>query len=190
MDIRKEKVIQVVRAAGPDGSTLADVAEALGLDGKARAQLRRLVDEWTTGGDLERAPGHRVRVPGAVRVAPKTNGVVGRIRVHPAGYGFVERDDGEADVFVPARFRGPALDGDKVRLTTWPGWKGTEGRVEEVLARGRAKLTGIVRAAGRRVHLEPDDPRIASTFGQVALEESERGGKPGQCVVAEIVQYP
>jgi ribonuclease R len=116
--------------------------------------------------------------------------VVGRIRVHPAGYGFVEREDGEADVFVPARFRGAALDGDKVRLSTWAGWKGTEGRVDEVLARGRAKLTGLVRAVGRHIHLEPDDPRIAAVYGQVALEEGGRQARAGQCVVAEIVRYP
>jgi len=191
MEIRKEKVMQALRAAGPEGHNLADLAQALGLDQKSRAQLRRFVDEWTNGGDLERAPGHRFRIPGIKAAAPRTAAsATGRIRVHPAGYGFVEREDGEADVFVPARFRGAALDGDKVRLSTWLGWKGTEGKVEEVIARGRAKLTGIVRAAGRHVHLEPDDPRISSTYGQVALEEGGRSAKPGQCVVAEIVQYP
>src|SRR5262249_53187512 len=83
-----------------------------------------------------------------------------------------------------------ALDGDKVRLTTWLGWKGVEGKVEEVLARGRARLTGVVRLAGRHFYLEPDDPRIASTFGQVSLEEGAGAAREGQCVVAEIVRYP
>ncbi len=116
---------------------------------------------------------------------------VGRIRVHPAGYGFVEREDGEDDVFVPARFRGVALDGDRVRLHTWLGHKGTEGRVEEVLARGRAKLTGTVRSVGRVRFLEPDDPRIASTYGQVAIDPaSVTAAQDGRSVVAEIVQYP
>ncbi|HET6611014.1 MAG TPA: hypothetical protein VFG83_03460, partial [Kofleriaceae bacterium] len=69
-------------------------------------------------------------------------GVLGRIRVHPAGYGFVEREDALDDVFVPAKFRGDALDGDRVKLRTWEGFKGTEGRVTGVVSRGRAKLTG------------------------------------------------
>jgi ribonuclease R len=140
-------------------------------------------------------------MPGAAEAAPKpappppppkpaTDGVVGRIRVHPAGYGFVERDDGEADVFVPARFRGNALDGDRVRVATWVGYKGTEGRVEEVVQRGRAKLTGLLRALGHTMILEPDDPRIATTWGHVALEEDPGPAHEGQCVVAEIVKYP
>jgi ribonuclease R len=122
---------------------------------------------------------------------PAKPGAVGRLRVHPAGYGFVERDDGEADVFVPARFRGAALDGDRVRLSTWMGYKGTEGRVEEVVSRGRAKLTGILKVGGKRqVYLEPDDPRIASTYGYVGLENGAGGAKDGDCVVAEITRYP
>ena len=46
-----------------------------------------------------------------------------------------------------------------------------------------------MRAAGRRLYLEPDDPRIGSTYGQVGLEEAG-GAFAGQCVVAEIVRYP
>jgi ribonuclease R len=126
---------------------------------------------------------------GAGAEAPK-GAVTGRIRVHPAGYGFVERDDGEVDVFIPARFRGTALDGDRVRVATWAGYKGVEGRVEEVIARGRAKLTGLARQVGKGWILEPDDPRIASTYGHVALEVSDVVPDDGLSVVAEITRYP
>ena len=117
-------------------------------------------------------------------------GVSGRIRVHPAGYGFVEREDGEADVFVPARYRGTALDGDKVRLTTWMGYKGTEGKVEAVVERGRAKLTGVLRGQGHEVFLEPDDPRIAADYGRVGIDDTSTSGKDGDAVVVEITRYP
>ena len=94
---------------------------------------------------------------------------VGRITVHPAGYGFVALGDGR-DVFIPAKYRGGSLDGDQVRVSTWVGVKGTEGKVDEVIARGRARLTGVVRRAGRVLLLIPDDPRVATDFGQVALD--------------------
>ncbi|HTM20116.1 MAG TPA: ribonuclease R, partial [Kofleriaceae bacterium] len=115
---------------------------------------------------------------------------VGRLSVHPAGYGFVVVDDGSDDVFVPAKFRGSALDGDRVVLSTWAGYKGTEGRVEDILARGRAKLTGVVGRSGRAVVLVPDDPRIATDQGQIPLDEGTGGARDGQAVLAEITRYP
>lgn len=117
-------------------------------------------------------------------------GVLGRIRVHPAGYGFVEREDALDDVFVPAKFRGDALDGDRVKLRTWEGFKGTEGRVTHVVSRGRAKLTGTLCRDGRSIYLEPDDPRIATAYGRVGLDGGVRGAKVGTAVVAEISTYP
>lgn len=120
--------------------------------------------------------------------APSTPGQpVGRITVHPAGYGFVSTLDGT--VFVPAKYRGTSLDGDEVAVDTWPGVRGTEGRVTEVLKRGRARLTGILRRVGRAVYLEPDDPRIAADFGRVGIDDSTYG-KDGDAVVIEITRYP
>jgi len=112
----------------------------------------------------------------------------GRITVHPAGYGFVNTDDGET-VFVPAKYRNHSLDGDRVIVDTWPGVRGTEGRVKEVLARGRARLTGILRRVGRAVYLEPDDPRIAADYGRVHLDDAPMG-KDGDAIVVEITRYP
>jgi ribonuclease R len=123
-------------------------------------------------------------------VTPRSTGdaVVGRITVHPAGYGFVQADDGET-VFVPAKYRGTSLDGDRVEVTTWPGVRGTEGRVTNVLARGRARLTGILRRVGRAIYLEPDDPRIAVSFGRVGVDDAPVG-RDGDAVVVEITRYP
>ncbi|MGE0872870.1 MAG: ribonuclease R [Kofleriaceae bacterium] len=114
--------------------------------------------------------------------------VVGRITVHPAGYGFVATETGET-VFVPAKYRGTSLDGDRVALDTWPGIRGTEGRVNEVLARGRARLTGVLRRVGRAIYLEPDDPRISADYGRVSIEDASMG-KDGDAIVVEITRYP
>lgn len=129
-----------------------------------------------------------VRVLAPAAAPGEDTRIKGRITVHPAGYGFVQTDDGET-VFVPAKYRGTSLDGDRVAVDTWPGVRGTEGRVTEVLARGRARLTGILRRVGRAVYLEPDDPRIAADYGRVALQDAPHG-KDGDAVVIEITRYP
>src|SRR6185369_13724034 len=121
------------------------------------------------------------------RVAHHGDGVTGRITVHPAGYGFVNTDDGT--VFVPAKYRGTSMDGDVVAVATWPGVRGTEGRVIEVLKRGRARITGILRRVSRAVYLEPDDPRIAADYGRVGVDDAPVG-KDGDAVVLEITRYP
>src|SRR4029078_2950873 len=115
-----------------------------------------------------------------MKVESNGHSASGRIRVHPAGYGFVQRDDGEVDVVVPAKYRGAALDGDTVRLTTWLGHKGTEGRVEEVLTRGRARLTGIARKLNRTYMIEADDPRLGSSAEGVTLEGGPGNAREGQ----------
>ena len=121
------------------------------------------------------------------RPGPPAPNAVGRIRVVPAGYAFVERDDGDEDVFIPAPARGAALDGDRVQITVWTGSRGSEGRVSAVLERGRARLTGVVRGVHRNLYLEPDDPRIGGTVG---LEGGPGGARTGQAVIAEITEYP
>ncbi|MBA3391883.1 MAG: ribonuclease R, partial [Deltaproteobacteria bacterium] len=127
--------------------------------------------------------------PAAALAAGKADDrIKGRITVHPAGYGFVQVDGGET-VFVPAKYRGTSLDGDRVAVDTWPGVRGTEGRVSEVLARGRARLTGILRRAGRHMYLEPDDPRIAADYGRVGVDDAQHG-KDGDAIVIEITRYP
>ncbi len=118
---------------------------------------------------------------------PSARTLSGRIKIHPAGYGFVVPDDKSEDVHVSARNRGAAMDADTVEIEAWPGVRGIEGRVLRVVARGRAKITGQLARMGRQQVLQPDDPRIT---GPVTLSGSIPEAKDGIAVVAEITRYP
>ncbi|HXU82934.1 MAG TPA: ribonuclease R, partial [Polyangia bacterium] len=117
----------------------------------------------------------------------KQHVVDGRIKVHPDGYGFVVPDDRSEDIHIAARMRGAAMDSDRVTVEWWVGARGLEGRVLNVVERGRGKITGQIVGSGKTLHLEPDDPRIT---GPVALHGGPRDARAGQAVVAEILRYP
>jgi ribonuclease R len=117
---------------------------------------------------------------------PAARIVAGRIKLHPDGYGFVVPDDRSEDIHVSARSRGSAMDSDRVEVEWWVGGRGLEGRVTNVLERGRGKITGQISGLGNKVRFEPDDARIHAPV-------IVRGGisaRPGQSVVAQIVAYP
>jgi len=112
--------------------------------------------------------------------------VAGRIKLHPDGYGFVVPDDRSEDIHVSARNRGSAMDSDRVEVEWWVGGRGLEGRVAQILERGRGKITGQLVGLGQRLRFEPDDARIQANI-------VIRGGisaRPGQALVAQIVRYP
>src|SRR5687768_6523768 len=90
----------------------------------------------------------------------RTKVAVGRIKVHPDGYGFVVPDDHTEDIHVSARSRGTAMDSDRVEVEWWVGARGLEGRVSKVLERGRGKITGQISGNAKQLRFEPDDPRI------------------------------
>ena len=117
----------------------------------------------------------------------KQHVVDGRIKVHPDGYGFVVPDDRSEDIHIAARMRGAAMDSDRVTVEWWVGARGLEGRVLNVVERGRGKITGQIVGSGKTMHLEPDDPRIT---GPVALHGGPKEARAGQAVVAEILRYP
>ncbi len=186
MSFSREAVLSALGQAFTSGMKFVELAEELDVRKKDQLRLRRLLTSMVTDGVIRRVG----RAAYAVSAPSEIPSTVGRISVHPAGYGFVALDDGSDDVFIPAKYRGSAMDGDRVVVATWAGHKGTEGRVQEVVSRGRAKLTGTLRRTGRTMYLEPDDPRIATDYGRVHLLAGAIEGKVGEAVVVDISSYP
>jgi hypothetical protein len=134
------------------GATANDASAATGAVNDAPPRAAKRAGKLPWKAPVEDQPGNK-EPREAVDQAPgpgTAESVSGRITVHPAGYGFVVLEDGR-DVFVPAKFRGTSLDGDRVVLSTWLGYKGTEGRVVEVVAGGGGGVGGQVVWGGGRM---------------------------------------
>jgi ribonuclease R len=163
---------------------LREVLRRLGLQKdqrqKAREYIRDLVDE----GKVVRIRGNRYGL------SSKMNLIVGRVKTHPDGYGFVIPEmEGEEDVFISPRNLKEAMHGDRVvaRIESIRR-KGKEGSVIRILERKTRKIVGKFMKAKNYFYIIPEDERILQ---EVFIPEGEtKRARPNQIVVAEITQYP
>ncbi|MEO1037630.1 MAG: ribonuclease R [Pseudomonadota bacterium] len=116
--------------------------------------------------------------------------VAGVVSAHRDGFGFLIRDDGQDDVYLSAREMRTLFNGDRiaVRVVTRRGSDRTAGKLVEVLERRTTEVAGrLIRERGISLVI-PDNP---SQPQQLLIPGRKTGGaKPGQLVVARIVDYP
>jgi len=162
-----------------------DLLRHFRANGRARRDLLRRLEELVTEGALVRLRGDRYALP------RPSDLVAGRISLHRDGFGFVTPDSGTGgDLFIPARFLGGAMDGDRVQVAVARGSRGEsrEGRVVKILERSVVELIGIFRA-GR-------DQGVLVPFGKEAGQRfevppgSSCGAEAGQVAVGRIESYP
>src|SRR5687768_7344212 len=141
MEVTRDSVLEALGRVVTRSITLPALADDMGLKkqhyAKLKTVLAHLEDEGLAapvvggGWALAKTNGKSAKaaaqaddetpfVPATKK--PDKAPVTGRITVHPAGYGFVVSEKGE-DVFIPAKYRGPSLDGDRVIVETWLGYK-------------------------------------------------------------------
>src|SRR5690625_3299494 len=115
--------------------------------------------------------------------------IAGRVQGHRDGFGFLLRDDGEPDLFLPPGEMRKVLHGDKVlaRITQKQDGR-AEASIVEVVERKTNRLVGrFVKDHEGRIVL-PEDQRIKH---DILITAADAGGaKNGQVVVAEILQQP
>jgi ribonuclease R len=117
--------------------------------------------------------------------------VTGTVSGHRDGFGFVVRDDGGPDdIYLSAREMRSLFDGDRVaiRIVGLDKRGRAEGELVDVLDRGAREVTGqFIRERGIGLVI-PDNAKIAH---RILIPRNESGNaKPGQMVVAEILDYP
>jgi ribonuclease R len=176
-------VLAALREAGvplaPDA-----LAEQLGLRGKKRGALDQLLAELEQAGEILR------NRRGDLCVTEKLGFTKGRVQGHPDGFGFLIPDDGSPDLFLPQTEMREVMHGDRaaVRQAGVDRRGRPEGKIVEVLERGTTSVIGRIVVERGVTMLVSEDKRIAQDF----LIPPGQGGtaKPGQVVVAEIVQHP
>lgn len=117
--------------------------------------------------------------------------VTGTVTGHRDGFGFVIRDDGGPDdIYLSAREMRSLFDGDRVaiRVAGLDRRGRAEGELVDVLERGTQEVTGqFIRERGIGLVI-PDNSKITH---RILIPRKEWGNaKPGEMVVAEILDYP
>lgn len=127
---------------------------------------------------------------GAFLLPDKANLIPGRVEGHADGFGFLVRDDGEADIFLGSKEMREVLHGDRalVRISGVDRRGRPEGRIVEVLERGNARVVGRVMDEHGVAFVVPENRRIAQDI--LVAPGGKAKPKAGQVVTLEIVQQP
>ncbi len=116
--------------------------------------------------------------------------IEGTVSGHRDGHGFVARDDGQPDIYLPSNEMRAVLHKDrvKVRVVRYDRKGRPEGRVTEILERSSTPLIGRLLQESGVWLVAPEDKR----YGQDLLIPKGATGsaKPGQVVVVELTEPP
>ena len=117
---------------------LREILRRMGLQKEQRQKVKALFKDLTEEGKVIRIRGNRYGLPS------KMDLVIGRVKCHPDGYGFViPEKEGEEDIFIRPRNLKEAMHGDRVAARVESiQKKGKEGSVIRILERGRKKIVG------------------------------------------------
>jgi ribonuclease R len=116
--------------------------------------------------------------------------VTGTIHGHPDGYGFLVRDDGDADLFLSPGEMRKVLHGDRVtaRSIGIDRRGRPEGKIVDVLVRANREIVGRLYEERGIWFLVAENKRINQ---DILVPPDLRGdAKPGQVVVAELIEQP
>lgn len=109
---------------------------------------------------------------------------------HPKGFGFVEIEGEEEDIFIPEEDTGTAMHQDTVRIVIKKGQKEgkrREGVVIKVLERGMKEIVGTYQLNRDFGFVICDNPKFSKDIF-IPMKES-KGVKNGDKVVAEVTDY-
>jgi ribonuclease R len=119
----------------------------------------------------------------------------GRVQGHPDGFGFLVRDDGGPDVFLPEKEMNKVLHGDHViaRIVGVDRKGRPEGKIVEVTERANQRLVGRVHEEHGVFYVVAENRRISQDILIAPPEKGDRKAlkpRPGQVVMVEIVEQP
>ena len=127
---------------------------------------------------------------GAILISDKAGLVKGKVVGHPDGFGFLRPDVGDEDLFLGPKEMHKVLHGDVVlaRVIGVDRRGRPEGAIVEVLERANKKVVG-------RLFMEKDVAFVIAENKRISQDilvrpDSLGKAKPGQVVVAEIMEQP
>ncbi len=146
----------------------------------------RVLKDLKTQGKLEETGDKIV----AQEEKPKENVVVGTIKMHPRGFGFVVvKNSEDPDIFIPKPYVNNAIDGDVVEVivSSELSERGPEGKVSSIVSRKRNSVVGTISDVSSKIA-----HAYCSLLGekrQVEVTNIDQKLKVGDRVLIEVTRW-
>ena len=182
----RKSIIDFLARAPRDLFRAKEIAHAIGLRGRSDyADFKEILEQMVSAGTV------KLRKKGYYGSASRPSVLQGVLEVTRQGFGFVEVEGEERDIFVPARSMSTALDGDRVEIALSPKKPRSErdapraeGEILRVLERAHPTLVGTVDIRRREALMTPDDQRFPAV--SITNTEALRGVSSGEKVIVRI----
>ncbi|MCI8318257.1 MAG: ribonuclease R [Lachnospiraceae bacterium] len=161
---------------------IKEIAIFLNVPREKRQDLKEVLDALIVDGKVE------LTSKGKYRKACRKF-VEGTYIAHPKGYGFVEVEGRESDIFIPEDASGGAMHRDMVQVAILrnPEEGRSEGTVVKILEHGVHELIGTYQKAKSYGFVLPDNRRITSDI--FVPQEFSKGAMDGHKVLVELTSY-
>lgn len=184
-DKRKKVIMDLVSSEFYVPMKEKELAVMLQVSKEDRGELNRLLNELLAEGKLSLTKKGKF-----IKAKHSDKELIGTFISHPKGFGFVEIDGREEDLYIPADFVNGAFHKDTVKVSLLSGQNGRrqEAQVIEILARGMKQIVGIYEKSNKNYgFVIPDNTKISEDIF-IPVERS-RGAVSGHKVVCEITDY-
>lgn len=161
---------------------IKEIAILLQIPKENRQQLKDVLDALIVDGKIEITSKGKYR-----KASVKT--LSGTFIAHPRGFGFVEIEGRESDIFIPEEEIHGAMHRDQVQVVILQASEGKrqEGRIVRILERGIKELIGTYQKSKNYGFVIPDNQRITSDV--FVAQEHSKGAVDGHKVLIELVSY-
>ncbi len=178
----REEILGVLRTSE---TPLAanDIAEALSIKRQEREGFFKRLAAMERDGQI------RLDQRGHYQLTHPSNFVAGRVQGHRDGYGFLIRDDGQDDLFLPTGEMQKVMHNDRVlaRIVGYDRRGRPEGHIVEVTDRANKRVIGRLLNENGALIVAPEEKRIGH---DILITQNTKKAKVGQVVVVELTDFP
>ncbi|MGA7816914.1 ribonuclease R, partial [Caballeronia sp.] len=178
----REEILGVLRTSeAPLAAN--DIAEALSIKRQEREGFFKRL------GAMERDGQVRLDKRGYYQLTHPSNFVAGRVQGHRDGFGFLVRDDGQDDLFLPNGEMQKVMHNDRVlaRIVGYDRRGRPEGHIVEVTDRANKRIIGRLINENGALILVPEDKRIGH---DILITQNPKKAKVGQVVSVDLTDFP
>ncbi|MEW5978501.1 MAG: VacB/RNase II family 3'-5' exoribonuclease [Acidobacteriota bacterium] len=184
----EEHILSLLKQAPARLLGFRHLISELDADASERHEIRQVLHGMVKQGLVVKLKGNRYALPDDRSV------IVGKLSTHRDGYGFVTPQQKSSrfsgDVFIPARFRNDAMEGDTVLVSVEriKDDDRAEGKILRILQHRNQTIVGQFKVSRPFNYVVPFDSRLQE---DVWIREGDELNAPHDSIVnVEVTQFP